>query len=159
VLGFGAGGHLVAALSTHFAKRLYPPMDAADKESWRPDFAVALYPGHVTIAATKWDASLARRKRPGHPAIATNDSGLNPDIQVTAQTPPTFLLQATDDPVDDVQNSLVYYAALKKVKVPVEIHLYARGGHAFGLRRTKFPITAWPQLVKTWLETIEMISE
>jgi acetyl esterase/lipase len=159
VLGFSAGGHLVAALSTHFAKRLYPPMDAADKESCRPDFAVALYPGHLTVAATKWDASLARRKRPGHPAIAANDSGLNSDIPVTTQTPPTFLLQATDDPVDDVENSLVYYAALKKAKVPVEIHLYAQGGHAFGLRRTKFPITAWPQLVKTWLETIEMISE
>jgi acetyl esterase/lipase len=159
VLGFSAGGHLVAAMSTHFAKRLYPPMDAADKESCRPDFAVALYPGHLTIAATKWDAGLARIKRPGHPAIAANDSGLNPDIQVTSQTPPTFLLQATDDPVDDVENSLVYYAALKKAKVPVEIHLYAQGGHAFGLRRTKFPIATWPQLVETWLRTIGMISE
>jgi acetyl esterase/lipase len=84
---------------------------------------------------------------------------LNPYIPVTRATPPTFILQAEDDPVDPVQNSLVYYAALKKAGVPVEIHLYAQGGHAFGLRRTKLPITGWPQLVETWLGTIGMISE
>jgi acetyl esterase/lipase len=61
--------------------------------------------------------------------------------------------------VDDVTNSLVYFTALKKAGVPAEMHLYAQGGHAFGLRRTKFPITAWPQLVETWLKTIGMMSE
>ena len=84
---------------------------------------------------------------------------LNPNIPVTSQTPPTFLLQAEDDPVDSVNNSLVYFAALKKAGVPVEMHLYAQGGHAFGLRRTKFPITEWPQLVETWLGTIGIISQ
>jgi acetyl esterase/lipase len=84
---------------------------------------------------------------------------LNPNVPVTNQTPPTFLAQAEDDPVDNVNNSLVYFAALKKAGVPVEMHLYAQGGHGFGLRRTKFPITSWPQLVKTWLGTIGMISE
>ena len=73
-------------------------------------------------------------------------------------TPPTFLVQAENDPVDNVNNSLVYYMALKKAGVPVEMHLYAQGGHGFGLRRTKFPITGWPQLVETWLRTIGMIS-
>jgi acetyl esterase/lipase len=84
---------------------------------------------------------------------------LNPYIPVSKQTPPTFLLQAEDDPIDTVKNSLVYYAALRKAGVPVEMHLYAHGGHGFGLRRTKFPITGWPQLVETWLETIGMTSE
>ena len=137
VLGFSAGGHLVAAVSTHFKRRLYPPVDAADKESCRPDFAVAIYPGHLSLAE--------------------NSLGLNPDIHITRQTPPTFLLQNEDDPVDRVEHSLSYYAALKKVGVPVEMHLYAQGGHAFGLRRTNFPVTAWPQLVETWLGTIGMI--
>ena len=141
VLGFSAGGHLVAAMSTHFARRLYPPVDAADKESCRPDFAVALYPGHLWI----------------------DDKGfeLNPDIRthITSRTPPTFLLQDEDDNVDNVNDSLVYYIALKNAGVPVEMHLYAQGGHAFGLRRTKFPVTAWPQLVETWLGTIGIISE
>jgi acetyl esterase/lipase len=68
------------------------------------------------------------------------------------------LLQAEDDHVDGVEQSLTYYIALKKAGVPVEMHLYAQGGHAFGLRRTKFPITAWPQLVETWLNTIGITS-
>jgi acetyl esterase/lipase len=69
------------------------------------------------------------------------------------------LLQAQNDPVDDVRNSMAYSIALRNAKVPVELHLYAEGGHAFGLRRTKFPITEWPQLVEKWLGTIRMISE
>jgi len=140
VLGFSAGGHLVAAISTHFKKRLYPAVDAADKESCRPDFAVAIYPGHMLENTSK-------------------EFELNPYVPVTSQTPPTFLLQAEDDRIDTVRNSLVYYIALKKAGVPVEMHLYAQGGHAFGLRRTQSPITEWPQLVETWLETIGTILE
>ena len=140
VLGFSAGGHLVAATSTHFRRRLYPAVDAADKESCRPDFAVAIYPGHMLENTSK-------------------NFALNPYIPVTSQTPPTFLLQDEDDPIDTVKNSLVYYAALKKAGVPVEMHLYAQGGHAFGLRRTKLPVTGWPQLVETWLGTIGMMPE
>ena len=160
VLGFSAGGHLSAAMSTYFAKRLYPPVDAADKESCRPDFAVVIYPGHLSIAAAEWDAKQSTKKFVVRaPATADKDLGVNPDIPVTRQTPPTFLLQAEDDHVDSVYDSLAYYIALKKAGVPVEMHLYAQGGHAFGLRRTKFPITGWPQLVETWLGTIGMIPE
>lgn len=139
VLGFSAGGHLVAVISTHFEKRLYLPVDPADKESCRPDFAVALYPGHLWIDKKKFV--------------------LNPDIRVTQNTPPTFLLQAENDDVDNVNQSLVYYIALKDADVPVEMHLYAQGGHAFGLRRTQFSITEWPQVVETWLRTIGMTSD
>src|SRR3989475_8438226 len=159
VLGFSAGGHLSAAMSTHFAKRLYPAVDAADRESCRPDFAVAIYPGHLSIAAAEWDAKQGAKKFVvRHPPNADKDLGLNPDVPVTIQTPPTFLVQAEDDHVDSVDDSLAYYIALKKAGVPVEMHLYAQGGHAFGLRRTKFPITGWPQLVETWLRTLGMIS-
>jgi acetyl esterase/lipase len=160
VLGFSAGGHLSAAISVHFEKRLYPPVDAADKESCRPDFAVALYPGHLSINAAEWDAKQGTKKFAMHiPADADKELGLNPDLHVTSQTPPTFLLQAEDDHVDNVDDSLAYYIALRKAGVPTEMHLYAQGGHAFGLRRTKFPITGWPELVETWLTTIGMISE
>jgi acetyl esterase/lipase len=138
VLGFSAGGHLVANISTHFAHRAYAPVDAADKVSCRPDFAVAIYPGHMLENTTK-------------------EFELNPGIPVTGKTPPTFLLQAENDNVDGVKQSLVYYIALKKAGVPVEMHLYAQGGHAFGLRRTELPITAWPELVETWLATIGII--
>lgn len=150
----------MAAMSTHFAKRLYPAVDAADKESCRPDFAVAIYPGHLSLSAAEWDAKQGSKKFVIHSAgRASNDLGLNPDLPVTHQTPPTFLLQAEDDHVDNVNDSLAYYIALKKAGVAVEMHLYAQGGHAFGLRRTKLPITGWPQLVETWLGTIGMISE
>jgi len=143
VTGFSAGGHLVAAMSVHF-DRLYTTVDAADKVSCRPDFAVAIYPGHLSFG----DESLKTPK-------------LNPDIasHITRQAPPTFLLQNEDDHVDNVNDSLVYYIALKNAGVPVEIHLYAQGGHAFGLRRTKFPVTRWPELVETWLGMIGMIAK
>ena len=163
VLGFSAGGHLVVAMSTEFERRLYPAVDAADKESCRPDFAVAIYPGHLSIAAAEWDAKQGTKKlvvrHPGHLSAADSSFGLNPDIHITSQTSLTFLLQAENDPVDGVENSLAYYAALKKASVPVEMHLYAQGGHAFGLRRTKLPITGWPQLVETWLRTIGVVPE
>ncbi len=138
VLGMSAGGHMVAALSTHFEKRLYPAVDAADRESCRPDFAIALYPGHLAVPATRF--------------------ALNPDIVVTNRTPPTFLLHAQDDPVDPVENSLVYYAALRKAGVLAEMHVYAKGGHAFALRPTDAPITRWPALVESWLETIGILT-
>lgn len=141
VLGFSAGGHLVAATSVHWDKRLYSPVDAADKENCRPDFAVAIYPGHL------WGS--------GDNAA----SGADIRAHVTARTPPTFLLQNEDDPTDPVEHSLTYYQELRKAGVPVEMHLYAKGGHAFGLRRTKLPVSAWPQLVETWLVSIGMISE
>ena len=140
VLGFSSGGHMVANISTHFDSRAYAPLDAADKLSCRPDFAVAIYPGHLLENTTK-------------------EFELNPEIPVSDKTPPTFLVQAEDDYVDGVRQSLVYYIALKKAGVPVEMHLYAHGGHAFGLRRTNLPITGWPQLVETWLGTIGMTSD
>ncbi len=162
VLGFSAGGHLSAALSTHFEKRLYPAVDAADQESCRPDFAVVLYPGHLSRSAAEWDATQGARKfaihGPEHETASEKELALNPDVPVTRRTPPTFLLQAEDDYVDNVDDSLAYYIALKNAGVPAEMHLYAHGGHAFGLRRTKFPITGWPRLVETWLGTIGMIS-
>jgi acetyl esterase/lipase len=158
VLGFSAGGHLVAAISNHFETRLYPPVDAADKESCRPDFAVAIYPGHLSLRAAEWDATQGSKAFVvPHAADADKDLSLNPDLVVTKQTPPTFLLQAEDDHVDDVHDSLAYYIALVKAGVRAELHLYAQGNHAFGLRRTVLPITAWPQLVETWLGTIGMI--
>lgn len=136
VLGFSAGGHLAAALSTHFDQRLYPAVDAADQLSCRPDFAVIIYPGYL--------------------ALSEQNFAPNPDIHVTEKTPPSILVQAEDDPVH-VENSTVYYMALKNAKVPSEMHLYAQGGHGYGLRHTELPVTTWPQSVETWLHTIQVL--
>ncbi|HEY0105262.1 MAG TPA: alpha/beta hydrolase [Rhizomicrobium sp.] len=140
VLGFSAGGYLAAEISTKYRRRLYASVDDADKESARPDFAVLVYPGH--LAPGKMDSTT-----------------LNPNLAVTPETPTTFLLQAQNDKVDGVNQALAYYAALKKAGVPVEMHLYAEGGHAFGLRRTGLAITDWPRLVEVWLRAIGMTSK
>jgi acetyl esterase/lipase len=135
-LGFSAGAHLAADLSNNYEKRTYEPVDEADQISSRPDFAALIYPGLIT----------------------ENNAGekLAAEMTVTANTPPTFLLQAEDDPVK-VENSLLYYAALKKAKVPADMHLYAKGGHGYGLRPTALPITGWPKLAEQWLRTIGAI--
>ncbi len=137
VLGFSAGGFLVAEISTNFDRHLYAPVDAADKESARPDFAMPIYPGHLT----------------------RGDGRLNANVPVSGKTPPTFLVQAEDDYVDGVNQSLVYYTALAKAHVPAEMHLYAHGGHAFGLRPTANPITSWPRLAEAWLHTIGILHD
>ncbi|MGD0736733.1 MAG: alpha/beta hydrolase [Terracidiphilus sp.] len=146
VLGFSAGAHLAAALSTHYDRRLYDAIDAADKLSCRPDFAVIIYPGYL--------------------ALADKNFAPNADINPTADTPPTFIVQAEDDPVH-VENAVVYFLQLKNAKVPAELHIYAQGGHGYGLRRTEnppgskptlgLPVTMWPYLMETWLETIKVL--
>jgi acetyl esterase/lipase len=136
VIGFSAGGYLVAETSTNFKRRVYKPVDAVDKESSRPDFALAIYPGH----------------------LANEDNTLNRNVPVSHETPPTFIVQAEDDHVDGVEQALVYFTALKKAEVPTEMHLFANGGHAFGLRQTPEPITHWTDLADTWMKTIGMLA-
>ena len=136
VLGFSAGGHLAAAVSTHYETRMYPRVDAADDLSCRPDFAVVVYPGYL--------------------ADAEKGFAFTPDVPVTRETPPTFLVQAEDDPVH-VENAVQYFLALKKKAVPAELHVYAKGGHGYGLRRTDLPVTRWPDLVDVWLKTIGVV--
>ncbi len=147
VMGFSAGGHLVADISTNYRKRAYALTDEIDKTSCRPDFGIVFFPGHLTNHSTK-------------------PYELNNKIPVDSKTPPTFILQAANDPIDPIENSLVYFIALQKAKVKVEYHVYAEGGHAFGLDRTildnpnwnKLPIADWERLVERWLQTINMKS-
>lgn len=135
VIGFSAGGRMVADVSNH-PRRTYKPVDAADKQSVRPDFAIALYPGHLFT----------------EPGLT-----LDPGVKIDPHAPPTLIVQAEDDPTDDIRESLTYYLALMKAKIPVEMHLYAKGGHAFGLRKTANPITGWPTLAEKWMSTIGMV--
>jgi acetyl esterase/lipase len=138
VIGFSAGAHMAIMSSTHFA-RLYRAVDSADSASARPDFALVLYPGRMAYRHTNF--------RP------------NPAIQVTDRTPPTFLVHAYDDTMNMVENSLLYASALRKAGVPAEVHVYAAGGHAFGLRRTGTSASGWPQLAEAWLRHIRMVAE
>jgi acetyl esterase/lipase len=144
VVGFSAGGHVVSGVSNATA-RTYARVDAADDLSSVPDFAMPIYPGHL------W----AREDERGDARL--RDLTLAADIHVSAQTPPTFIVMAEDDHVDNVRQALSYYTALLAVDAPVEMHLYAHGGHAFGLRRTDQPITEWPDLAERWMRGIGVL--
>jgi acetyl esterase/lipase len=130
VLGFSAGAHLSAALGANFEKRSYDRVDEADDSSCRPDFTILIYPGGTV-----------------------RDGKLAPEVQPRADTPPTFLVQTEDDPVH-VESSLAYFAALKEVKVPAEMHLYPSGGHGYGLRPSALAVTTWPARAADWLRSL-----
>ena len=131
MLGFSAGGHLTAWTSTNFDKRSYEPIDDVDKESCRPDFTVLIYPAYLANKA---------------------GTALIPEIRVTKETPPTFFALAEDDPVT-ADSSILMYQALKKEKVPAEMHIYAKGGHGFGLRKSDNPCSHWPERCGEWMKS------
>lgn len=134
VLGFSAGGHLSAAASTRFDRPAYERIDAVDDLDARPDFAVLVYPGGM--------------EDPSDPE--------NPVAHVTPQTPPMFLAHAGDDQVSPI-NSVNMYSALKKAGVPAELHVYASGGHGFGLRPGPHPCSTWPQRCEDWLRSSKIL--
>ena len=135
MLGFSAGAHLTAAVSTNDDKRAYDAIDDVDKMSCRPDFAVVVYPGGMFDNSTK---------------------ELNPEIRVTAKTPPTFIVQANDDRVNP-ENSVLYYLALKRAGVPAEVHIYATGGHGFGMKASTQPVATWPARLEEWMKNRKVL--
>ncbi len=131
ILGFSAGGHLAAwASAAPGDRRTYEPIDAADKAGARPDFSVLIYPAYLVKKGT---------------------DALAPEVQVGADTPPTFLALAGNDPIT-VDGSLAYYQALKRSKVPGEMHIYGDGGHGFGMNPTGKPAAAWPVRLEDWMK-------
>jgi acetyl esterase/lipase len=119
--------------------------------------AETLHAQNLTNVQTSSQAALAMKPIAGHATRNQEDLSLRRDIRVRADTPPTFLLQAENDDVDGVEQPLAYYVALQKAGVPTEMHLYAKGGHAFGLRAANLPIGRSPELVEQWLQTIGML--
>lgn len=130
VLGFSAGGNLAAFLS-NTPERAYPRVDAADDRPARPDFAILVYPAYLT------DKDQGDRVRA--------------DLPVSTNTPPTFIAITQDDPVR-VETALGYAGGLHQHQVPFELHVYPRGGHGYGLRRTDNPVTWWPDRAAEWMK-------
>ena len=135
ILGFSAGGHLSAATSTNFDRRHYEPIDEHDKLSCRPDFMVLIYPAYLL-----------------------NGTALADEIRVSKKTPPTFLVHAGNDGIS-AENSARFYLALKRAGVAGELHIYASGGHGFGLRPTKFACSSWPKRCEAWLRTRGLLTK
>ena len=134
VMGFSAGAHLAAMASTSYDKRTYPEVDAADKVSCKPDFCLLVYPAYLD---------------------GPNFS-IAPELKVTAQTPPTMLVQTEDDK-SYINSSLFYYYALKEAGVPATMHLYSKGGHGYGLRDTGNAVNEWPYRAEEWFMELGVI--
>jgi acetyl esterase/lipase len=152
-MGFSAGGHVCSSLSTRFAATAYAPIDAADRLSAKPHSAAPCYP------VVSMDPAIAhagsRALLLGANPTPELEAAYSPERTVPANAPPHFLLHAEDDPTVPIENTLRLRAALKAAKIPVETHLFAHGGHGFGLRLTTGkPVGAWPDLWRAWAATV-----
>lgn len=135
ILGFSAGGHLAASVSTQYATRSYDKVDSADAESARPDFTVLVYPAY----------------------ISADNYAVVSEIPVDGKTPPAFIVQTQDD-THYINSSIAYYTALKAEGVPAELHLFPVGGHGYGMRPSEHAVSSWPKLVARWLETTGVLA-
>jgi acetyl esterase/lipase len=150
IIGFSAGGHLASTAGTHFNTRYSEPVDEIDRSSARPDFMILMYP---VISFTEWYT---------HKGSMVNLLGKNPDKdlmeslsnekQVTSETPPTFLVHADDDDVVPSENSIAFYLALRRAKVPAEMHIYEKGGHGFGPGVSKGACSSWMVRCADWMK-------
>ena len=148
VMGFSAGGHVAASLATRHAQASYAPVDAADAQDARPDFALLVYP--VIDMGTHAHPG-SRQRLLGDAPAAEAIEAYSLQNRVDAHTPPVFLLHALDDEVVPVENSLSLEAALRQAGIEHEIHLYARGGHGFGVRQAEGTLALWPSLALAWI--------
>jgi len=157
IIGFSAGGHLASTAGTHFDAGKADAKNAIDKVSCRPDFMILIYP---VITMTK---------EFGHSGSKKNLLGENPDkelaesmsseLQVTSQTPPTFLVHTGEDTGVPAENSISFYLALQKAKVPAELHIFQKGGHGYDLADYLPTASAWPDMCLEWLKDIKLLEE
>jgi len=157
IMGFSAGGHLASTLATHFDEGDDNAVDSVERQSSRPDFAVLVYP---VISMSKPIMHAGSRN---NLIGATPDSSLaklySNELQVTDRTPPCFLVHATDDKAVPVENSLLFYTALKDHKVPVEMHIYPKGGHGFGLAVGSGALEGWTDRLIEWMRSLNKAPE
>jgi len=151
IMGFSAGGHLASTAGTHFDgdRKSTNAKDPIDRQSCRPDFMILIYP--VVSLSDAVGHSGSRRNLLGDKPDPKLVKYYSNELQVTAKTPPTFLISTSDDFVKP-ENSVNFYLALRKAKVPAEIHVYDRGGHGYGLRKTGDPVAGWPQRCQDWMK-------
>ncbi|QQP99099.1 alpha/beta hydrolase [Lysobacter enzymogenes] len=145
VIGFSAGGNLAGITGTRFDAPLYPPLDAADRESARPDFLAMIYP--VVSLKPPLDTTRSRREL-GKQADAVEAYSV--EAHVRRDMPPVFLAQAADDPIADIGHSLAMFQATRAIGVPVELHAFERGGHSWGLGQPGTLVAQWPRLFAHW---------
>jgi acetyl esterase/lipase len=148
IIGFSAGGHLASTAGTHFNEKFYEPVDANDSASARPDFMILIYP---VISMGPISHSGSRSALLGRNITKELVDKFSNETQVDSNTPPTFLVHATDDKTVPVENSINFYLACKKARVPAEMHIWQKGEHGFGLGRPGTPVSRWPVLCADWM--------
>jgi len=152
ILGFSAGGHLAATLGTHFNNKVYEPIDAIDKESARPDFMALGYP---VITFGEGTHSGSRKNLIGKNPSQEMMDRFSLEKNVTSQTPPTFLIHTSDDKGVPVENSLLFYKALKDADVSATMHIYPKGGHGFSLALKDPQLRGWTERMFEWFESLK----
>lgn len=158
VMGFSAGGHVAASLATRYDQPVYSPLDNTDKQSARPDFLILGYPVISMDKAIAHPGS--RQALIGAQPTNEQIKRYSPELNVTAQTPPTFLMHAADDPSVPVDNSLVMFNALRQHHVPAELHIFTEGKHGYGVRQVRdLPAGVWPQLAMNWVDALPALSQ
>jgi acetyl esterase/lipase len=148
IMGFSAGGHLASTASTHFTTQVGEITDPS--VSVRPDFSLLIYP--VITFNDRFTHFGSRDNLIGKNPSVEKIEWYSNDKQVTKDTPPTFLVSTTDDGVQP-ENSIAYFLACKKNKVPVEMHIYEKGGHGYGLKKKgRGPVETWAARMEDWLK-------
>jgi acetyl esterase/lipase len=150
VWGFSAGGHLASTTGTHFDDGKPSASDPIDRVSSRPDFMILAYP--VISLTTEYVHKGSRKNLLGDPYDPALAEQLSNEKQVTSRTPPTFLFHTDDDAGVPVENSVLFFLALKKAKVPAEMHIYQKGKHGVGLAQSDPVLSTWPDRLKDWLQ-------
>jgi len=157
IIGFSAGGHLASTAVTHFNDKVYDARDDIDKASARPDFGILIYPV-ISLAAPYTHGGSGRNLLGADPDKKLLAS-LSNETQVTPETPPTFLLATWEDKVVPAENSIYFYLAMRKAKVPAEMHLFLKGRHGFGLGQTLGAVSAWPGLCQKWMGNLGLLEK
>jgi acetyl esterase/lipase len=150
IIGFSAGGHLASSAATHFNESFGESKDPIDRVSARPDFAILVYP--VISFTEPFTHTGSRKNLLGANASKDLIEKMSSEKQVTPQTPPTFLIHTWEDKVVPAENSITFYLALRKAKVPAEMHIFLKGPHGFGLGQKLEGASAWPGLCQKWME-------
>lgn len=152
IIGFSAGGHLASTLGTHFNDNVYSPLDAVDQQSARPDFMVLGYP---VITMGKMTHSGSASNLLGELPKQEFIDHFSNEKHVTEETPPTFLFHSTDDLAVSVENSLLFYKALREHGVSASLHVYPKGGHGFSLALKNDYLSGWPELMYQWIRDLD----
>ncbi|WP_423126953.1 alpha/beta hydrolase [Gaoshiqia sp. Z1-71] len=153
IMGFSAGGHLASTVSTHYNEKVYTPIDST---SARPDFSLLIYP--VISMDTAITHMGSRESLIGKNPSTEMVEHFSNALKVTANTPPAFMIHSLDDGAVPVENSIEYALAMKKYKVPCELHIYQSGGHGYGLGRSKNTESTWTEACRRWFETSGLLT-